>query len=116
MQLKRKSVIYGICVALGALFAAILVARVFFGYDIFDRSGWDRGEDGTCRYLDYHGDPLTGWQEIEGNTYYFSPEQEGIMATGWLGVEEDRYFLGEDGLKTTGWATLDGETYRQYSL
>jgi hypothetical protein len=49
---------------------------------VFDRSGWHTEENEVCRYLDYHGRPLLGWQEIYGNTHNFSPEENGAIATG----------------------------------
>ncbi len=108
-KIKWIACIVGAVAVLAAL--GIVAARVFWGYDIFDRSGWDIGEDGTARYLDYYGDPLLGWQEIEGEEYYFDPES-GVMATGWLEVDGARYYLDEKGLKTTGWAEVEGARYR----
>ena len=58
-----------LALVIGVPLAVLLILRIFFGIDIFDRSGRDVGEDGPCRYLDYHGDALLGWQEIEGMTY-----------------------------------------------
>lgn len=111
--MKLKKNIFGLLILTLILLSAvsILIARIFFGYDIFDRSGWSVSEDGTLRYLDYHGDAMLGWQEIEGETYYFKPELSGTMATGWLEVEGAQYFLNDSGLKTTGWMSLDEERY-----
>ena len=55
--------IVGGCIAL--VVAVILVLRLF-GYDVFDRSGWKTAENGDILYLDYSGDPLTGWLLVEG--------------------------------------------------
>ena len=68
-----------------ALAGMILVPRYLLGIDIFDRSGWD-ASTGQYRYLDYRGDPITGWQTIDGNWYYFEPGT-GNMATHWLELE-----------------------------
>ena len=89
----------------------IAAARVTFGYDIFDRSGWQVGEDGAARYLDYHGDALLGWQKVEGQIYYFDPDREGTMHTGWLRMGHETYYLDDAGLKTTGFALLEHERY-----
>jgi len=111
MNLKKKSVAVVIGAIAGVVLVGLIVARIFFGYDIFDRSGWSTGEDGSRRYLDYHGEALLGWQEVDGVTYYFSPDEEGAMATGWLETAEGRYFLNESGMKTIGWTDLAGERY-----
>ena len=86
---------------------------LFFGFniDIFDKSGWSASEDGVTRYLDYHGDPLTDWQLIDGVWYYFDPGSEGAMVTGWLELNGSRYYLGPDGGRLGGWFTVDGGTY-----
>ena len=98
-----------IAAALLLPFAVILVSRMF-GYDVFDRGGWAHGIDGSLRYLSYEGEAQLGWQEIEEETYYFSPDK-GIMATGWLELENGRYFLQENGIRTTGWTTLEEKRY-----
>ena len=93
-----------------ALAGMILVPRYLLGIDIFDRSGWD-ASTGQHRYLDYRGDPITGWQTIDGNWYYFEPGT-GNMATHWLELEGNLHYLGADGVLKTGWLTLsDGKYY-----
>ena len=52
---------------------------------------------------------LTGWQELDGKRYYFTPE--GKLYTGWLEWEGCRYYLGADGAMHTGWLELDGRRY-----
>ncbi len=108
---KKKLALYAVLGIAALAVAGIVAARVFWGFDIFDRSGWDIEKDGTTRYLDYYGDPLLGWQEIGGASYYFSPEQDGVMQTGWLETEEGRFFLQEDGSRTVGWADLESGRY-----
>lgn len=91
-------------------------------------SGHTPGWDGLT-YYDQYGNPVTGWQEIDGsryffddngraktgfqkfndgNTYYFG--QDGKMLTGWQEYQGHRYF-GSDGAMLTGWQTLDGRRY-----
>ena len=82
-----------------------------FGIDPFDQSGWSTREDGSVQYLDYHGEPLTDWQLIDGNWYYFDPLSEGTMVTGWLELGGSRYYLGTDGIRAGGWLTLPEGTY-----
>ena len=73
------------------------------------RSGAGWSDDGNY-YYDENGDPLKGWQEIDGARYFFN-ENTGLKKTGWLKqVDEEGvvywYFLGEDGrLVTNYWAS-----------
>ena len=98
-----------VLVVLGAI--AIGVPQFCLGYDLFDRSGWSTEEDGTLRYLTREGDPLLGWQEIDGTPYYFSPEHDGALATGWLDTADGRYYLGADGVRAIGWTEVNGCLY-----
>ncbi len=88
--------------ALGVLFFGM-------GLDIFDRSGWTVTEDGVTQYLDYYGEPLSDWQCLEGNWYYFSPE--GSLSTGWVTLDGQRYYLNSQGIRQSGWITLTDGTY-----
>lgn len=74
-----------------------------------DKSGWSVKAGAVC-YLDKDGNPLLGWQEIEGNRYYFVPDA-GIRATGWIQIGNDRYYFGEDGVVRTGWQEIAGKKY-----
>ena len=75
-----------------------------------DQSGWDVLENGGRCYLDEDGDPVSGWQELDGNTYYFDPETC-AMQIRWLQLDDGRYYLGDDGIKRTGWQTILGCRY-----
>ena len=75
-----------------------------------DQSGWDVLPNGGRCYLDEDGDPLTGWQEIDSDTYYFDPDST-AMQIRWLDLEYGRYYLGDDGARRTGWQTVKGERY-----
>ena len=75
-----------------------------------DQSGWDVLENGDRCYLDEDGDPVSGWQELDGNTYYFDPETY-AMQIQWLELNDGRYYLGDDGIKRTGWQTILGCRY-----
>lgn len=111
MKLRSNWTLCAVAAVLVLAVALLLSVFVFGEYKLFDRSGWSAAEDGTLRYLDSRGNALLGWQEVEGEVYYFSPETGGSMATGWLETDDGRYFLTEDGRKTTGWATLEGQRY-----
>ena len=103
-----------ICVSLAlilALAGLVAIPYYVYGIDIFDRSGWTTDEDGRIRYLDYYGDPLIGWQQLEDNWYYFDPSDAG-MVTGWLQLDSERYYLKSDGTRHTGWLdTPEGVYY-----
>ena len=74
-----------------------------------DRSGW-KTKDGIRVYQNEDGDPLTGWQEIDGKRYYFDPDS-GAMSTGWRTIGDSRYHFTPSGNPSTGWAEIDGNTY-----
>lgn len=93
-----------------ALAAMILVPQYMMGIDIFDLSGWFQEEDGDLQYRDYRGKALTGWQTIDGNWYYFSPE-DGTMTTGWVEADGKRYYLDQAGMRKTGWLKLSDGSY-----
>lgn len=75
-----------------------------FHYNIFAPKGWKDG----C-YLDNMGKPLTGWQTIDGKTYYFA--QSGQKVTGWFQIGEQRYLFNENGNPRTGWYSDETGTY-----
>lgn len=45
-------------------------------------------------------EPLTGWQEIDGERYYY--DQSGAPHTGWLELEGDTYYFHPNGIMATG--------------
>lgn len=87
------------------------ILKYGFGIDVFDQSGWAQTEDGSRYYLDYHGDPMVDWQQIEGQWYYLDPAAGGALRTGWLDLNGSRYYLGAEGIRTVGWLTLSDGTY-----
>ena len=93
------------------LLLILLVTVCIFAYVVNiaqqPEDGWHTGLGSTQYYLD--GQPLTGWQDIEGSRYYFN--DSGILCTGWQTVGEETYYLGADGVMTTGWLDLDGNRY-----
>ena len=94
-----------------------------------DRSGWMEEKDGTRYYRDFHarrvsgwldldgetycfhedGTPHTGWQEIDGTTYYFDPD--GTMYTGWMESGSEIYYFGGNGALVEGWLWLEEGRY-----
>ncbi|AOY53019.1 M14 family zinc carboxypeptidase [Clostridium perfringens] len=51
----------------------------------------------------------SGWQEIEGNWYYFN--SNGNMKTGWEEINGYWYYFNNDGIMQTGWQELGGKWY-----
>ena len=96
-----------VLILLGLLLAATAVFGGWRWYDSnVDRGGWDT-EDEAIIYRDFHGDKVTGWQEIEGKRYYFG--EDGILCSGWLVLDGSRYWLGFAGELQTGWQEVDGQ-------
>ena len=85
----NKKFLY-IAIAATAILLAVLVGLLFWepvadALPILDRSGW-KEKDGIRVYQNEDGDPLTGWQTIDGERYYFAPEN-GAMATGFQEID-----------------------------
>ena len=96
----RKGGKKGIFVLLGALvLAAVVLLAIPNGM---------KEKDGRKYYYRW-GRPVTGWQEIDGNTYYF--EDDGKAAVAWQTFDGDTYYFGWDGVMVTGWQTLSGTKY-----
>ncbi len=52
-----------------------------------------------------------GWQETDGQKYYFLPES-GMMASGWIDIDgQSYYFYPNTGQMATGWTDIDGASY-----
>ena len=82
------------------LSAVYCLLRFGFQIDIFDRGGWY--EDGSeLYYRDYYGRPLTGWQDIGEDRYYFDPDGA-VMVTGWCRIDGSQYYFREDGSCSKG--------------
>lgn len=109
LNTRRKQVIALLLSLLLLITAAYCLLRFGFGVDVLERSGW-KIRNGKVQYLDYYGKPKTHWQYIDGNLYYFDPDT-GYMATGWLEIDNERYYLSEDGTRLTGWQTIEDKTY-----
>lgn len=75
--------------------------------------GWNHVD--ASWYFVRGGSPLTGWQQIRGNWYWFDASENGKMATGWLDVAGARYYLAEsgsaEGAMATGWIRNQGAWY-----
>ncbi len=71
------------------------------------QNGWIEADGGWLYYMD--GEPVEGWQDIEGKRYYFT--SEGVMKTGWLQDGSEWYFFTSDGAMVTGWQRDSGAWY-----
>ena len=111
MTKKKTSVLCWFMLVCLCAVVVLVFARDYLGYDLFDRSGWHTDENGVVQYLDHSGEAVVGWQEIDGVTCYFDPQNNGELVTGWLHTDEAVYFLRDDGAKTIGWQEIDGARY-----
>ncbi|MCQ2533802.1 MAG: DUF4214 domain-containing protein [Clostridia bacterium] len=99
---------------------------------IVQTSGWQMDDWHNKYYVDSSThETVTGWQDIDGNTYYFDEfgcmrtgdikidstyyffNSDGILQTqpGWYIVGIKRFYLDNDGKLVTGWQTIDGKKY-----
>ena len=74
---------------------------------VSESSGWKRENGESVFYQD--GKKVTGWNEIDGEKYYFT--DDGYMAYGWLQLEDQWYYMGNDGVRQTGWVKLGNAWY-----
>ncbi len=66
--------------------SVIFASAAWAGWD------WDGGESRWYYSDPESGERLTGWQEVDGAWYYLEPENNGAMHTGWLDLNNKRYF------------------------
>ncbi len=72
-----------------------------------EKSGWIKS-NGVWYY--YVNDAyVTGWQKIEGKSYYF--DKNGVMQTGWLTLDGKKYYLLSTGAMAVGWKKVDSSWY-----
>lgn len=71
-------------------------------------TGWQE-EDGNRYYYDSNGNRVTGLLEIENKYYYF--DSDGVMKTGFQKIEEKYYYFGSSGVMFTGLHKLGGRQY-----
>jgi D-alanyl-D-alanine carboxypeptidase len=71
-------------------------------------TGWQEIDGKSYYYLE-DGTPITGWMDLGGVLSYF--HEDGALATGWTQIGENRYYFDENGAMATGKLVLDGITY-----
>ncbi len=77
----------------------------FFGIDGSMATGFATGANGKKYYAGGNGRLQTGWQTIDGETYYFFPaesDQPYVMATGIVEIEGEEYWFSIDGTLSEG--------------
>ncbi|EOU1651894.1 cell wall-binding protein [Clostridium perfringens] len=72
------------------------------------KSGWQEIE-GNWYYFNSNGNMKTGWEEINGYWYYFN--NDGIMQTGWQELGGKWYYFRQDGNMRVGWEQINGYWY-----
>lgn len=72
-------------------------------------NGW-QSREGNTYYL-VEGVLLTGLQSVDGVTYYFDPDRDGAMVTGWLELPRGWYYFDSTGAMQTGWVEISGKQY-----
>lgn len=65
---------------------------------------------GDTYYFNEKGKKVTGWSQINNQTYCF--DKKGVMqSNGWKKRGEDKYYLSKDGVALTGWQDIKEKTY-----
>ena len=81
------------------------------------QTGWQT-INGQTYYLSDSGAMLTGWIQWGGRWYYLNttPDQyQGALVKGrWWTVNGKACYLGADGARATGWTQVDGNWYYFY--
>ena len=72
------------------------------------KSGWQEIE-GNWYYFNSNGNMKTGWEEINGYWYYFN--EDGVMQTGWQEIGGKWYYFRPDGNMRVGWEKINGYWY-----
>ena len=99
--MKKKSFIRAVVIA---TFCCIIA---YIAFSLHTRDGW-RIRNGHTQYL-LDGKPVTGWLTIEDNRFYFS--ENGSLCTGWQSIDGHFYYLDTDGVLCTGWQDIGSARY-----
>lgn len=82
----------------------------YFTEDGVQQFGWQELADGMHYFDDTTGIMAVGFTQMEDGTRYFT--EEGVMLTDWQEIGSDRYYFDTEGLMATGLVVMDGEKYR----
>ncbi len=64
------------------------------------RVGWYTAADGSTVYYNQNGSRITGWREIDGNTYYFQPRTGRMLVSETAYIDGKMYSFDENGAAT----------------
>ncbi|MGF7012215.1 glucan-binding YG repeat protein [Lachnospiraceae bacterium PF1-22] len=67
--------------------------------------------NGYKHFFKSDGVLLTGWQEIEGETYFLHPDNHGAAWVGFARFGARTYYFNEDGMMLKGWQLIKGNKY-----
>ncbi len=102
---KKK---WTLALLIALIVACMSAAGILIWGNFIDHSGWIlRGSQYYC--LTSEGEYLTGFQTLDGVTYYFAPD--GCMQTGFAAIDGKTYYFGTDGAQRRGRCTIDGVGY-----
>lgn len=73
-----------------------------------EKNGWHQEGGNTYYYVS--GRRKTGWMEIDGKKYYFSPKS-GRMYTGKHKIGRSTYYFKANGQRRTGWVKIKKKKY-----
>jgi len=71
-------------------------------------TGWQL-LDGQRYYFNGAGEPVSGWIQWLGHPYYLNAD--GTTASGWLQTAEGSFYLDRNGSPITGWLALEGDYF-----
>lgn len=63
------------------------------------------------KYYYRNNEPVTGWQLVDGEMYYFDPEQGGVITVGTKEIDGEIYEFDAYGVVVSGWRSSDGKWY-----
>lgn len=92
-------------------FFAIVLALFLSGCSLLEttpKSCWMEMDGGQRCYYNEEGNPVTGWQHINGAQYHF--DEMGVLSTGWQEIDGDIFCFQADGTPVTGWEERQGTT------
>lgn len=70
------------------------------------------GESPNLKFIGEDGEAATGWQQINGNWYYFDSAEENYAACDeWKYINSNWYRFGADSIMKTGWVKVNGKSY-----
>ena len=80
------------------------------------QTGWITWNgEGTKTYFDPQtGAALSGWQDIDGNRYYFDPAKDNHSVRWTQKIEGGQYYFNGASRMQTGWITWNGEGTKTY--